>query len=117
MKELLISILEQLVGDEVYLQGTMNPDEAYPAKFCTFFTSDSEFDKYYEDDARQINWSVSVIFYSSNPAEILSVPPQIISALKVQGFLPQNAGVDILSDEKSHTGVAMDFIYPEKITN
>lgn len=117
MKELLISILETFVGDNVFLQGTIAADVVYPAKFITFFVSDSRFDEFYDNDANQINWSVSVIFYSSNPAEILSQPPLIIRALKNAGFIPQNAGVDVISDVQTHTGWAMDFIYPEKYTN
>lgn len=117
MKEKLISILEQFVGDEVYLQGSIAADAEYPAKFITFFTTTSEFDKYFNNDATKINWSVSVILYSSNPADILSMPPQIIRAMRAEGFLPQNAGVDVISDVDTHTGWAMDFIYEENYTN
>jgi hypothetical protein len=57
------------------------------------------------------------MFYSTNPAEVLSVPPQIIKALRAAGFLPQNAGLDVISDIQTHTGWAMDFIYPEIYSN
>lgn len=117
MKEKLIEILETFCPDDVYLQGTLNPEQPYPAKFITFFTTDSEFDQFYDNDANDINWYVSVMFYSSNPAEVLNVPPQIIRALKTEGFIPQNAGIDIISDVETHTGWAMDFIYQEKYTN
>lgn len=117
MKEKLIEILETFCPDDVYLQGTLNPDEAYPQKFITFFTTDSAFDVFYNNDANRINWYVSVMFYSSNPAEVQSVPPQIIRALRAEGFIPQNAGLDVISDVDTHTGWAMDFIYPEKYTN
>ena len=116
MKEKLIEILEQFVGENVFLQGSVAEDAVYPAKFATFFTTTSEFDKYYNDKANQINWTVSVIFYSADPAEVLSVPPQIVRAMKAEGFLPQNAGIDVISDVHTHTGWAMDFIYPEKYT-
>ena len=117
MKEKLISILEQFVGDDVYLQGTIAPDVAYPAKFITFFTNASEFDAFYDDDPNRIDWTISVIFYSSNPAEILSIPPQIISAMRAEGFIPQTAGVDVISDVDTHTGWAMEFAYPEQLSN
>lgn len=118
MKEKLIEILEQFVGsDNVHLQGTIAADEAYPAKFITFFTSDSRFDDFYDNNANCIFWTVSVIFYSSNPAEVVSVPPHIIRAMREEGFIPQNAGVDVISDVQTHTGWAMDFIYPEKYQN
>ena len=111
MKETLISILSEFA--DVFLQGTIS--ESYPQKFITFFTTDSNFDAFYNDDANQINWFVSVVFYSTDPSEVLSVPPQIISALKVGGFIPENAGIDVMCDEPTHTGWAMDFIYPENI--
>lgn len=113
MKELLISILETFCPDNVYLQGTINSNDAYPAKFVTFFTTDSDFDSFYNNDANRIDWYVSVVFYSSNPAEVQTIPPQIIKALRNAGFIPKNAGIDVMSDVQTHTGWAMDFIYPE----
>ena len=113
MKTELIKILEEFCPDNVYLQGTLNPDAEYPAKFITFFTTDSEFDAFYDNDANRIDWRVSVIFYSSDPAEVENVPPLIIKALKAEGFVPINAGIDVISDTPTHTGWAMDFYYPE----
>lgn len=117
MKEKLIQILETFCPDNVYLQGTLNPEEAYPAKFITFFTTDSDFDAFYDNDANRIDWYVSVMFYSSNPAEVQSIPPAIIRALKSAGFIPTSAGIDVISDVITHTGWAMDFIYPELYSN
>lgn len=113
MKELLISVLEQFCPDNVYLQGTLNPDEEYPATFITFFVTDSNFDEFYDNDSNRIDYYISVIYYSSNPAEVHDVPPQIIRALKDEGFIPVTAGIDIISDVQTHTGWAVDFIYPE----
>jgi len=117
MKTLLTSILETFCPDDVYLQGTLNPEVAYPQKFITFFVTQSSFDGFYDDNASYINWYVNVMFYSNNPQEVLDFPPQIISALKNAGFIPFNAGIDILSDVKTHTGWAMEFIYQETQTN
>lgn len=117
MKETLIEILSQFVGDEVYLQGTMAEDQAYPDKFITYFTSGSDFESFYDNDPNRIDWTLSVIFYSSDPNEVLEIPPQIIRALRSEGFIPINAGMDVISDVISHTGWAMDFIYPEKYLN
>lgn len=117
MKELLISILERFCPDNVYLQGTLNPDVVYPPKLITFFVVEAPFDAFYDDDANFINWAVNVMFYSNNPQEVLDVPPQIITALKAAGFIPQGAGVDLLSDVKTHTGWAMEFLYQERYKN
>ena len=116
MKELLISILERFC-DNVFLQGTLNPEEAYPQKLITFFVTQSPFDDFYDNDANKINWYVNVMFYSDNPQEVLDVPPQIIRALRSEGFIPQGAGTDILSDIESHTGWAMEFIFRENYSN
>lgn len=117
MKELLISILETFCPNAVFLQGTLNPEEPYPQKFITFFVTDSDFDVFYDDDPNKIFWYVSVIFYSNNPVEVNTIPRNIINALHNAGFLPQNAGIDLITDTKTHTGWAMDFIYPEQISN
>lgn len=117
MKEFLISILETFVGDNVFLQGTLNPDEAYPQKFITFYVTDSPFDDFYDNNANKINWYVYVYFYSNNPSEVLNIPPQIIRALRNAGFIPQGAGYDVISDVKTHTGWVMEFIYRENYTN
>lgn len=117
MKEKLIEVLDGFCPNCVFLQGTINPEEDYPETFITFFTTDSEFNAFYDDDANRIDWSLSVMYYSSDPAKVQSEPPKIIRALKAEGFIPQNAGIDIISDVDTHTGWAMDFIYPEKYSN
>lgn len=115
MKDLLISILNTICPDNIFLQGTINPDVAYPDRFITFFTTDSEYNAFYDNDANRTDWWVKVIFYTNNPADMRTYPTQIISALKNAGFIPQNAGIDVISDVQTHTGWAMDFIYPEKL--
>lgn len=117
MKDQLIEILETFCPDEVYLQGTINPDVAYPAAFITFFVTDSDFDAFYNNDPNRIDWYVSVMYYSSDPAQVQAVPPEIIRALRSEGFIPTNAGIDVISDVPTHTGWAMDFIYPEIYSN
>ena len=113
MKEKLIEILEKFCPDNVFLQGTLNPEEEYPATFITFFVTESFFEEFYDNDSNRIDYYVSVILYSSNPQIVHDDPPQIIQALKVAGFIPTTAGIDIISDVQTHTGWAMDFIYPE----
>lgn len=117
MKELLISILEQFCPDNVYLQGSLNPEDAYPQKFITFFTSTTEDNAFYDDDVTAVDWYFSVMFYSTNPVEVNTIPAQISAALKAAGFIPQGRGNDLLSDSPTHTGWAMDFIFRENIQN
>jgi len=113
VKENLISILETFCPDNVYLQGSLNPDEAYPDTFITFFITDSNFAAFYDDDANKIDWSISVMIYSVNPETISSLSISIIQAVKAAGFIPQGAGNDIPSGIDTHTGYALDFIYQQ----
>lgn len=117
MKDMLIQILEQFCPDHVYLQGTLNSDEAYPQKFITFFTSTTEDIDFYSNEVNAIEWNFSVMFYSTDPREVNTIPAQISAALKAAGFIPQGRGNDLLSDRPSHTGWAMDFLYRENINN
>lgn len=116
VKDKLISILEAYCPNNVYLQGTLNPDEAYPDTFITFFITDSEFDKFFDNGSNKINWSFSIMIYSTDVNKIDEISRGIIKDGKAQGFIPQGAGNDIISDEVSHTGWAIDFIYTEQNT-
>ena len=115
MKDLLVEILEQFCPDNVYLQGTLNPDSAYPQKFITFFTASTEDNSFYDDDVVAVDWQFSVMFYSDDPNEVNTIPAQISTALKAAGFIPQGKGNDLMADSPTHTGWAMDFLYRENI--
>ena len=117
IKEKLISVLDDFVGDEVYLQGTFPAGKEYPQKFITFFMTGSQFDSFFDNNANRINWDISVIFYSDDPSEVLSVPPQIVRAMKADGFIPYGVGEDIPSDVITHTGWALEFAYIESYDN
>lgn len=114
MKELLISVLEGF-GYPVALQGTMNPDEDYPETFITFFCDSTEEASHFDDEACSVDWFFSVIFYSNNPTLVNTKPNEIREALASEGFIPQGRGNDIISDEKTHTGWAMDFVITENL--
>ena len=114
MKQKLIDILETFCPNNVYLQGTMNPEEAYPSEFITFFTTQTDDLAHYDNAVHSIGWNFAVIYYSDDPKQVNTKPFQIAAALKDAGFIPQGKGSDVLSDEQSHTGWAMDFVYPEK---
>lgn len=113
IKEALIEILEQFCP--VYLQGTLNPDEPYPQKFITFFTTLTDDNAFYDDDVAAVDWEFSVMFYSTDPIEVNTIPEQISKALKAAGFIPQGKGNDLMADRPTHTGWAIDFIYRENI--
>ena len=112
MKQKLIEILSSF-GFPVFLQGSLNADEAYPAAFITFWTDDVADNSHYDNDATSYAWNFSVIFYSNDPALVNSKPDEIRKALKAAGFISNGKGHDIPSDEPTHTGWAMDFYFIE----
>lgn len=114
MKQKLISALESF-GYPVMLQGSLNPDEAYPDTFITIWCNVTEDNLHFDNDVHSVAWSFSVIFYSNNPTLVNTKPKEILAVLKSAGFIPQGKGNDIPSDEPSHTGWAMEVICTEEI--
>lgn len=112
VKQKLIDELSKF-GYPVFLQGSLNADDKYPDSFITFFTDDTDDGDHYDNETASYVWYFAVIFYSNDPALVNSKPEEIRQALKQAGFIPQGKGQDILSDEPTHTGWAMDFIYQE----
>lgn len=112
VKEKLLTELKKL-GYPVKLQGSILPDETYPDSFITFITDDTPDGSHYDNETTSYVWIFAVIFYSNDPALVNSKPEEIRKALKIAGFIPQGKGQDALSDEPTHTGWAMDFIYQE----
>ena len=82
VKQKLINVLDTFCPDNVFLQGTLNPDEKYPDKFITFFITTSERNAFYDNIPLQTDFYISVMFYSNNPTEVAEVPDAIIEALE-----------------------------------
>lgn len=100
-------------GKTLFLHGTMNPDEAYPEEFVTFWTDDAPDGVHFDNNTRSYDWAFSVIYYSNNPTNVNTKPNEIRAALKAAGFIPQGKGQDAPSDEQAFTGWAMDFVITE----
>lgn len=118
MKRLLIETLEKVgfvEGKTLLLQGSLNPSEAYPDTFVTFWTNSTDDNAHFENKTHSIDWAFSVILYSNDPAIVNTKPDEIRAALKAAGFIPQGKGYDIPSDETTHTGWAMDFVITENL--
>ncbi len=116
MKQKLIDILEAFCPDNVFLQGTRNPEEAYPHELLTFWTNYTSDGAHYDNEVKSVNWNFYVIYYADDPALVNTKPLEIAAALKAAGFVQQGKGRDVLSDEATHTGWAMEFTYSEKLT-
>lgn len=116
MKQKLIDILEQF-RFPVYLQGTLNPDEAYPDHFFTFWTDYTADNAHYDNGVHSVDWNFTVNFYSVRPALVQSVPQSMRDVLRHNGFIPQGKGQDIPSDEPTHTGWSIDYVITEYTTD
>lgn len=112
MKQKLIEILETF-GYPVFLQGSLNENEAYPDTFITFWTDEVLDNAHYDNNPTSYAWDFSVIIYSNDPSVIDTKKDDIRKALKQAGFIPQGKGMDIPSDEPTHTGWQMSFYYIE----
>lgn len=116
MKQKLIDILETFCPNDVYLQGSMNPADAYPSEFITFFVVQTDDLAHFDNDVCAVGWGFAVIYYSVDPAQVNTKPFEIAAALKAAGFIQQGKGHDIPSDEDTHTGWAMDFMCVERLS-
>ena len=87
MKQTLIDELKKF-GYPVFLQGSLNAEDAYPDSFITFWTDDVADNAHYDNDTASYAWDFSVIFYSNDPALVQSKAEEIRKALKLAGFIP-----------------------------
>ena len=102
-------------GKTLMLQGTLNPEEPYPDTFATFWTNSTDDNAHYDNNTHSVDWAFSLILYSNDPATVNTKPNEIRAVLQAAGFIPQGKGQDVPSDEPTHTGWAMDFIYTETL--
>lgn len=95
-----------------FLQGTLADDEPYPESFITFLVYQAENDGNFDDEPTRQNYYISVMYYDSDPDKVETYPRQtILPAMKEAGFIPEGVGTDVLSDEPTHTGKALDFVF------
>lgn len=116
MKQKLIAGLEAcgfVNGKTVILQGTLAENEPYPEEFVTIWTDFTADNSHFDNAVASVDWNFTVIYYTSDPEKLAKKPKEIINTLRQAGFIPQGRGQDIPSDEKTHTGWAMEFIYKE----
>lgn len=112
MKQRLIDVLETF-GYPVFLQGSLNEKDPYPATFITFWTNDADDGSHYDDRPAHFVWDFDVYVYSNDPKVTNSLPEKIRKSLTAAGFIPRGKGWDIPSDEPTHTGWAQEYYYME----
>lgn len=103
MKELLIETLAAF-GYPIFLQGSMNENEAYPESFFTFWNNSADDMHHYDNEPIAFEWDFDVNFYSTDPTLVNSVLVSARNALRAAGFAVNGKGHDVASDEPTHTG-------------
>lgn len=98
---------------KVLEQGSMAPDEQYPARFFTFWNTGSNDHKHYDNTAHGIVWELDVNFYSTDPADVYSTLSEAIKALRAAGWAISGAGHAVASDHATHTGRGVTAVYLE----
>lgn len=113
MKELFIETIEQL-GYPVFLQGSLQKDEAYPASFFTFWNNSVDGDAFYDNDEHAYTWNFDLNFYSNNPELVNIKLLEAKALLKQNGFIVSGKGYDVASDEIGWTGRGINVLKLEK---
>lgn len=113
MKNQLIELIASF-GYPVRLQGSLSKDEPYPNSFFTIWNNETSDGAHYDNNAINYIWSFTINFYSSDPVLVNSVLLSTKTLLKSNGWIVPGKGYDVPSDEKTHTGRAIDALYIEK---
>ena len=112
MEDELITILSTF-GYPVRRQGSLSDEEAYPDDFFTYWNDDSEDHAHYDNSEYGTSWNFRVYFYSIDPDRTYSKLLEAKAALKKAGWIVSGKGYDVMSDEPTHTGRAIDAQYLE----
>lgn len=116
MVQELVDLLETEYGFPVFKQGSLNPDEPYPATFFTFWNDETSGAAFYDNDARSFVWGFLLSLYSSDPAIVNTTLPAVRTFLRSHGWIVEGIGFDATSDEPTHTGRAINIHYIQKNT-
>ena len=103
MKSDLIALLQTL-GYPVFLQGSLNANEAYPESFFTFWNFETPEAAFYDNDADRAVWGFWIYFYSVNPLLVETEPEKARKLLKQNEYILDGKANDIAVDRPTHTG-------------
>lgn len=112
MKEKLIKLLEPL-GYPVRLQGSLNPDEEYPATFFTFWNFETPETSFYDNAANAAIWGFWLYLYSENAEILEETLEKAHDLLNTNGWIASGRGEDVASDVNTHTGRMIEIYYIE----
>ena len=109
MEDELLSLLETF-DVPVVRQGSLAPEDPYPAAFITFWNSDEDEQSFYDNKAALSSYSYDVNVYSSDPARAYSLLSEIRTFLKNHGWIIARKGFDVGSDKITHVGRGMQIV-------
>lgn len=115
VKKLLIDTLTDHFGLPVILQGSMSIETEYPDAFFTFWNNSTDDEAFFDNAETQTIWDFDLNYYSIDPDSVNSVLLEAKRLLKSVGFIPDGSGHDVLSDETSHTGRGINFLFIQKV--
>lgn len=113
MKQILLNVLNTF-GYPVFLQGSLGENDPFPPAFFTFHINDSA-DISFDNTDEYCTYQMQVIFYANDPMTVESIAEQSWTALKAAGFIPNGRGVDIPSEEPTHTGWVCEYSYIKEV--
>lgn len=97
----------------IFRQGSLSDDEAYPSTFITFWNNSTYEDVHYDDTPARTVWSFYLYVYSDDVEKMYSVLEQSVELLKSHGWVRDGKGIDVESDEPTHTGRMVKVRYIE----
>lgn len=98
---------------EVMEQGSLAPDEPYPARFFTFWNTASDDHKHYDNTTHGYVWTVEVNAYSNDPEDVYTMLEAARAALLRAGWKISGKGHAVASDHPTHAGRGMTALYLE----
>ena len=96
----------------IFQQGKFPVNKAYPDEFVTFQVT-TEDGNFYNDNPLFTTWNITVNYFSISNRQLEARIAEVRNTLKAHKFVPQGKGEDAISDEQSHTGWRMTFIYKD----
>lgn len=98
---------------KVIQQGSMAPNEPYPARFFTFWNPDTRDHKHYDNAASGFVWELDVNFYSKDTLDVYSTLAAAMDVLQAAGWIIGGRGHAVASDQTTHTGRGFTAVYLE----
>ena len=88
----------------VFLQGTINPDEGFPASFFTFWNAETTEGGFYSGVPSFAVWTFVVWFYSNDRQTAETVTEQAFQAFRNAGWVLKSKPRDVPSGIPDYTG-------------